>query len=292
MAIKTLGAALRQIDRLFIEGTASGLPDDQLLDRFLDGRDGAAFEVLMARHGPMVLRVCRGVLRNPCDAEDAFQATFLVLVKKARTIRGRANLGGWLHLVAYRVAIQANAAAARRRVQERRASEMAPSASAHDPVIPDELIPALHEEIARLPEKIRLAVVLCDLQGIPQAQAATSLRLSERTLQRRLAEGRERLKSRLGRRDLECGEAVMAAVHLRDAGTIIPSAWREATLQAALDVLNSTVAAGTVSAAAQSLTHEVLKTMFVQKIGNRFNGATGRRSDRVGGFGRVGPSRG
>ena len=129
MAIKTLGAALRHIDQLFIEGTASGLPDDQLLDRFLATRDGAAFEALMARHGPMVLRVCRGVLRNPSDADDAFQATFLVLVKKARTIRGRANLAGWLHLVAYRVAIQANAAAARRRVQERRAGEMSPSTS-------------------------------------------------------------------------------------------------------------------------------------------------------------------
>ena len=76
-----------------VEGTVSGLPDDQLLDRFLATRDGAAFEALMARHGPMVLKVCRAVLRNPSDAEDAFQATFLVLVKKARTLRGRANLG-------------------------------------------------------------------------------------------------------------------------------------------------------------------------------------------------------
>ena len=118
MAIETMGAALCHINRLFSEGTVSGLHDDQLLDRFLATRDGAAFEALMARHGPIVLRICRGVLRNPSDAEDAFQATFLVLVKKARTLRGRANLGGWLHLVAYRVAIQANAAAARRRAGE------------------------------------------------------------------------------------------------------------------------------------------------------------------------------
>src|SRR5262249_16352262 len=148
------------LNRLFVEGTLSGLPDDQLLDRFLALRDGAAFEALLARHGPMVLSVCRAVLRNPSDAEDAFQATFLILVKKAATLRGRANLGGWLHLVAYRVAIQANAAAARRRVQERRAGEMSTMIPSHDPVIPDELLPALHEEIARLPEKIRLAVVL------------------------------------------------------------------------------------------------------------------------------------
>src|SRR3954463_16786078 len=134
MALETPGAALGYVYRLFVEGTVSGLPDDQLLDRFLATRDGAAFEALMARHGPMVLRVCRAVVRNPSDAEDAFQATFLVLVRRARALRGRANLGGWLHLVAYRVAIQANAAAARRRVQERRAGEMSAVASSHDPI--------------------------------------------------------------------------------------------------------------------------------------------------------------
>ena len=126
MAIETPGTALGYLNRLFVDGTVSGLPDNQLLDRFLAVRDGAAFEALMARHGPMVLRVCRAVLRNPSDAEDAFQATFLVLAKKARILRGRTNLGGWLHLVAYRVAIQANAAAARRRVQERRAGRCRP----------------------------------------------------------------------------------------------------------------------------------------------------------------------
>jgi RNA polymerase sigma factor (sigma-70 family) len=266
MAIETIGAALRHINRLFSEGTVSGLPDDQLLDQFLSTRDGAAFEALMARHGPMVLGVCRAVLRNPSDAEDAFQATFLVLVKKARTLRGRANLEGWLHLVAYRVAIQANAAAARRGVQERRASEMSAMTPSHDPAIPDELLPALHEEIARLPERLRLAVVLCDLQGVPQAQAAESLRWSTRTLQRRLAKGRERLKARLGRRGMGCSGAVLATVRLRGAGMVIPPAWRESTLRAALDLLNSTVAAGAVSAAAQSLTHEVLKTMFVRQL--------------------------
>ena len=266
MAIKSLGAALGYLGRLFIEGTVSGLPDDQLLDRFLATHDGVAFEVLVARHGPMVLRVCRAVLRDPSDAEDAFQATFLVLVKKARTLRGRANLGGWLYLVAYRVAIQANAAAARRRVQERSAGEMSAMTSSHDPAIPDELLPALHEEIARLPEKIRLAVVLCDLEGIPQPQAAESLRWSERTFRRRLAGGRERLKARLDRRGLAWGEAVMTAVRLREAGTVIPPAWRDATVRAALDLLNPTVAAGAVSAAAQSLTDEVLKTMFVHKL--------------------------
>jgi RNA polymerase sigma factor (sigma-70 family) len=266
MATETLGTALRHVHRLFAEGTATGLSDAHLLDRFLAQRDGTAFEVLIARHGPMVLRVCRRVLHNASDAEDAFQATFLALVNKARSLRGRANVGGWLHVVAYRVAIQANAAAARRRVHERKAGEMAATASARDPVVPDELIPALHEEIARLPEKIRLPVVLCDLQGIPRQQISQSLRLSERTLGRRLAEGRRRLKARLGRRGFEWGAPVRAAVRLRESGAVIPPAWREATMQAALDLVDPTVSAGTSSAAAKSLTDEVLKIMLFQRL--------------------------
>src|SRR4051794_36648029 len=114
MAIESLGAALRQIGHLFGGGTVTGLSDAQLLERFLAGRDASAFEALVARHGPMVLSVCRGVLRDPADAEDAYQATFLILIKKAHTIRGGQALGGWLYQVAHRVAIQANVVAARR----------------------------------------------------------------------------------------------------------------------------------------------------------------------------------
>ena len=267
MAIETLGAALGYLNRLFVEGTVSGLSDDQLLDRFLATRDGTAFEALMARHGPMVLSVCRAVLRNPSDAEDAFQATFLVLVKKARTLRGRANLGGWLHLVAYRVAIQANAAAARRRVQERRAGEMSAMTSSHDPGIPDELLPALHEEIARLPEKIRLAVVLCDLQGIPQEQAAESLAIERaHAYDVGSPSGRERLKARLGRRGWDAAgrswrpcDSARRGRSSRRPGEKRPSGrpWISSIRPRR---------AGAVSAAAQSLTHEVLKMMFVQKL--------------------------
>src|SRR3954467_14963339 len=119
MAIETLGAALRQISHLFGGGAVTGLSDAQLLDRFLAEGDAASFEVLVARHGPMVLSVCRGVLRDPDGAEDAFQATFLILVKKAPTIRSHQALGGWLYQVAHRVAVQANVAAARRRARER-----------------------------------------------------------------------------------------------------------------------------------------------------------------------------
>jgi RNA polymerase sigma factor (sigma-70 family) len=266
MAIETLGAALRQISHLFGDGTVTGLPDAQLLDRFLAEGDAACFEALLARHGPMVLSVCRGVLRDFNDAEDAFQATFLILVKKARTIRGRQALGGWLYQVAHRVAIQANLAAARRRSHEREAGQMIAASATSGPHVPDGLLPALHQEIARLPEKYRLPVVLCDLEGLPQAEVAGQLNWSERTLRRRLAEARDRLKVRLARRDLAPDGAALGAVFLREARAAVPPAWNAAAVRAALRTIHPAVTAGTVSAAAQSLTHEVLETMFVQKL--------------------------
>ena len=115
MGIDTLGAALRQINRLFANGVVAGLSDAQLLERFVAQTDAEAFAALVAHHGPMVLSVCRGILREPRDAEDAFQATFLILVERGNTIRRRETLAGWLYQVAHRVAIQANAAANRRR---------------------------------------------------------------------------------------------------------------------------------------------------------------------------------
>jgi RNA polymerase sigma factor (sigma-70 family) len=266
MAIETLGAALRQINRLFAEGVVAGLSDAQLLERFLTQGDAGTFEALVGRHGPMVLSVCRGILHDPHDAEDAFQATFLVLVQKGGSIRGRDALAGWLHRVAHRVASQANTAAARRRSFERQVGQMAAATSTNGPAASDDLLPALHEEIARLPEKYRLAIVLCHLEGITQAQAAGQLHWSERTLRHRLAKGLARLKSRLGRRGLVPDGATLGAVFLSEARATVPAGLQAATNQAALDVLNHSVAAGAVSAAAQSLTHEVLKIMLLQKL--------------------------
>ena len=154
-------------------------------------------------------------MKDPNDAEDAFQATFLILVKKSATFRGQVALGPWLYQVAHRVAIRANAAAARRRACERQAGQMAAATTASGPAAPDELLQALHEEIARLPEKIPPG-------GHPLRPSSASLRtgpprelrLSERTLQRRLSEGRERLKARLIRRGV--------APRGRDAGGGVP----------------------------------------------------------------------
>ncbi len=266
MAIDTLGAALRQINRLFAGGVVTGLADSQLLERFAAGDDAAAFEVLVARHGPMVLSVCRGILKDPNDAEDAFQATFLILVKKSGTIRGRVALGPWLYRVAYRVALRANAATARRRQCERRAGAMAAANSVSGPSGPDETLQTLHEEIARLPETLRRALILCDLQRIPRARAADELRLSESTLQRRLNEGRERLKARLIRRGLAHEGGMLGAVFLREAQIAVPAAWGQATVRAAMATVNHAMTAGAVSAAAKDLSREVLKTMLLQKL--------------------------
>jgi RNA polymerase sigma factor (sigma-70 family) len=255
-----------EMNCLFAEGTVTGLSDAQLLARFLAERDGVAFEALVRRHGPMVLSVCRAILRDPNDAEDAFQATFLVLVRKAASIRGRNGLGGWLHRVAYRVAIQANAAAARRRLRERQAGQTSPRISPTGAGHLDEFLPALHDEIARLPEKYRLAVVLCDLQGLPQAEAARQLRWSERALRYKLSEARERLKGRLTRRGLTLDSSTMGALFLREARAAVPAAWRETTIQAALAAANHAAIAGAVSAAASELTGEALNTMFLSNL--------------------------
>ncbi len=266
MAIETIGAALGQIHRLWADGTITGFSDAQLLERFVSGHDVAAFEALVAHHGPMVLGVCRGILKDPNDAEDAFQATFLILVKKSGTLRRHEALGPWLYQVAHRVALRANAAAIRRRACERRAGLMAATTAVSGPSAPDESLQALHEEIARLPEKFRRAVILCELQRVPQAQAAAELRLSERTLQRRLSQGRERLKARLIRRGLAPEGAALGSAFLGGAHIAVPPAWGQAVVRAALATVDHSLTAGVVSAAAQELTREVLRIMLVQKL--------------------------
>jgi DNA-directed RNA polymerase specialized sigma24 family protein len=136
MATAPMGTALRQIQRLFVEGRLASLSDSDLLERFLSGSDEAAFAALVERHGPMVLGTCRAVLRDANAAEDAFQATFLVLACKARSLRGRGALASWLYQVARRIAIQADAGAARRRKRERLAGQV--NATDGDRVAPDD----------------------------------------------------------------------------------------------------------------------------------------------------------
>jgi RNA polymerase sigma factor (sigma-70 family) len=197
---------MRDFHQLFKLGAVGGMSDSQLIARFLArGDDGAnaAFEGLVERHGPMVMHVCRGLLRDEHDAEDAFQTTFVVLARKARFLWVKDSLASWLHGVAFRVASKARIDAMRRRHHER---EAAARTAMEGAVIPnvfwadDEAI--ISEEIARLPEKYRAAIVLCYLEAMSYQAAASRLGLSEDAVRGRLARARERLKSRLARRGI------------------------------------------------------------------------------------------
>jgi RNA polymerase sigma factor (sigma-70 family) len=190
------GIVLRQIDRLFGEGTLTGLGDGQLLERYLSRRDEDAFEAIVDLHGPMVLGLCRRMLRDPRDIEDAFQATFLVLAQKAPGIRDRNLLSNWLYGVAFRVARRARTRTIRRRDREASVGELEVAAEP-EPTGRPESDPMLDQELSRLPEKYRIPLVLCYFRGRTHDQAAEELRCPVGTVRSRLARGRELLRKRL-----------------------------------------------------------------------------------------------
>jgi RNA polymerase sigma factor (sigma-70 family) len=238
------------------------LSDPELWARYVYERDEAAFEALVRRHGPMVLTVCRRILRNETDAEDAFQATFLVLVRRAASIRSPDTIGNWLHGVARRTALQARSAAARRR-----AKETAVAARAVAPPAPiDDVRVTLDEEIGRLAERYRIAVVLCDLEGKTRREAAEQLGWAEGTVASRLARGRGILAKRLERRGL-AGALVAAAVTDMSAGAGVPSALVFRTIRAtSLFAAGEATAKSAVSGTVAALTQGVLKSMLLTKL--------------------------
>jgi RNA polymerase sigma factor (sigma-70 family) len=233
MAGAHLGAALRQIHGLFEAGTVAGLTDGQLLDRYLARRDESAFAALVMRHGPMVLGVCHSILHGAPEVEDAFQATFLVLIRKAGTIRGRDAVGGWLHRVAHRVAVQAGRDRSRTGRREQRGGDLPDDIAAREaPDVDDWLVP-LHEEVARLPERLRQPIALCYLEGKTHAQAAFELQWSEATLRRRLADARDRLRARLTRRGVTVTASALAVAMATPAPAAVPPGWVDALARVA-----------------------------------------------------------
>ncbi len=258
-------AGSRYVRTLFQVGTIGGLTDGQLLGRFTaEGGETAelAFATLVERHGPMVLRVCRSVLRDEHEAHDAFQATFLVLVRRAGSLWVRDSLGPWLHRVAYRVASNARSSVARRRRHERRAAVLSgPGVREEDR---DDLGDVLHDEVNRLPWGSREAVVLCYFEGLSPEQAARQLGCPVGTVQSRLARGRERLRSRLTRRGLAPAlGAPGAGVAAEAAPASPPAALVEATIRAALP---SSGVSGAVPGSVIQLTQGVLRSMFLIKM--------------------------
>jgi RNA polymerase sigma factor (sigma-70 family) len=230
MATETLAHFPTQLETLFHHGALGGLTDGELLARFLSGYDRsaeAAFAVLVERHAPMVMRVCRGALGTTHDAEDASQAVFLVLARRAHSIRRSDSAASWLYGVARRVAARARRDAARRRKHERGRAEMA-ATRIEAPVVPD-ACEGIYAEIDALPEIYRSAFVLCYLEGLSHEQAARSLRCPLRTFQSRLLRAKERLRERLARRG-----ASLPAVLPPLANALPPSAvWVKTTAAAA-----------------------------------------------------------
>jgi RNA polymerase sigma factor (sigma-70 family) len=261
---------LRRLRTLLSLGTIGDLSDGQLLERFTT-RDGEpaelAFTALLERHGPMVLSVCRKFLSDPHDAQDAFQATFLVLVQKARRLWIRDSLAPWLYRVAHRVAVRARTSRRQRSVHERRAAAGRPAFFERTLDCRDRE-DALHEEIDRLPEKYAVAVVLCYLEGVSHERAARILDLPVATVKSRLRRARELLRGRLARRGLAfSGGLVLADTGSKAAGAALPVALVDSTVRAAVAALMGQAAAlEVISASTAQLTEEVIKTMFLTKL--------------------------
>jgi RNA polymerase sigma factor (sigma-70 family) len=259
---------LRQIDLAFNVGVVGGLSDAELVERFVARRGPtaeAAFAALVRRHGPMVHRVCRAIVRDHHDAQDASQATFLVLARKAGSLRVGESLGPWLHGVACRVAAKARAAAARRQAHEVRAARMTPTLVSG--ASRDEVGPIIHEEIARLPERYRVPLILCDLEGRTYEEAARMLGRPIGTIKSRLARGREHLRGRMIRRGV--APAVLASAEFLSAQSARSATWAasiEATSRIAAQLAAGRVAADLVPTTILVLMEGALKMTSLSRL--------------------------
>jgi RNA polymerase sigma factor (sigma-70 family) len=251
MGTATLGGFLEQLRKAMAAETLAALADGELLERFTTTHDEASFHALLRRHGPMVLRVCRRTLSQEQDVEDAFQATFLVLAREARSIRKRKSLASWLHGVAHRISLDVYKASVRRRKHETQAATGADSAAHIDEVGWQELRCLLDEELASLSERLRAPLVLCYLEGLTQDEAAARLGQTKSTFRRNLERGRELLCRRLTRRGVTLSAALLAP--LLSEGTVsaaLPVALVVTTTRAAAALAAGQAAAG---ASAQAL---------------------------------------
>jgi RNA polymerase sigma factor (sigma-70 family) len=269
---RTVGGDVR---RLFEHGTLAGLAEWQLLDRFLADQDSAAFEALVARFGPMVLGVCRRLLRDPHDAEDAFQATFMLLVRKARSIRNRGLVGPWLYRAAQRVCMRARRRAARRRVHEREGAGAAADRAETVGAAELDLAAVLHAELDRLPEKYRAPLVLCYLQGRTHAEAAVALRWPLGSVKGRLARARDLLRERLVRRGLAPTAVGTIALSSQEALACVPPALIHGTCLVARAALVGESVVGTgIPASVRELVNGVSGTMVPMTLRRWLTGAT------------------
>ncbi len=275
-----VGRVVQQLECLLDRGSLTGMTESQLLDRFAASRDELAFATLVERHGPMVLCVCRQFLHDPNDVDDAFQATFLVLVRKAGRLRQKNLLGNWLYGVACRVCLRSRAVAFRSRTRltlmEHVQECPAGGAAEHDDpgagrLLSDEERPLVHEEVNRLPLKYRTPIVLCYFEGLTHDQAAARLGWPLGTVKGRLARARDLLRSRLVRRGIAVSAAALS-VHLAEADlrAAVPASLAHVTLRAAQAIAarggTAIAASSAVSLSVASLTEGVLQTMILSQI--------------------------
>jgi RNA polymerase sigma factor (sigma-70 family) len=256
-----VGTLLRQVQKL----AAGPRPDRQLLEDFAARRDQAAFAALVARHGPMVLRVCRRVLNHEQDAEDAFQATFLVLARSTASIRQREALAGWLHGVAYRTAMKAKRSAARRRTHEARLRDRRTDGQSVPPAW-DDVQAALDEEVQRLPPLYREAFVLCVLEGRGGPDTAAALGCQEGTVRSRVNRARRLLQRQLARRGIQLAALLAALSVAESAGQAgVPALLAQETVHSGLLVAAGEPAAGVIPSHVAALAAGVTRAMFLTK---------------------------
>ncbi len=262
-------ATVRNLRNLYEAGSVAGLSDVRLLERFVTRREKACLEALVLRHGPMVWGVCRRVLRDHHDAEDAFQTTFLVLARKAASIRPPEKVGNWLYGVAYQTARKARATTARTRTRERQVPDVPePEASPSDPR--NDLAELLDRELSRLPEKYRTPLILCELEGKTHRAAAACLGWPIGTVSGRLSRARALLARRLTRRGVTLPGMSLAAFLAPSQGTAsscVPASLLSSTVKAGrLFAAGRAGTAGVISPEVAALTKEVLKAMQLSRI--------------------------
>jgi RNA polymerase sigma factor (sigma-70 family) len=267
MANSPMSDVIQHLRTAVLLRDGAGLTDGQLLEDYLRRHERAALAALIRRHGPMVWGVCRRVLRNDHDAEDAFQATFLVLVRKASSVLPREMVANWLYGVAHHTALKARATTAKRRVRERQVTQM-PEPAATEPHPWHDLQALLDQEVSRLPDKYRVAIVLCDLERKTRKEAARQLSVAEGTLAAWLARGRVMLAKRLARHGLGVSGGALGVLLAQNitSAAVPTSALSNAIEAASLCAAGQAVATGVISTKVAALTEEVLNSMLKSKL--------------------------
>jgi RNA polymerase sigma factor (sigma-70 family) len=241
--------------------------DALLLTQFIEHRDEAAFAALVRRHGSMVMGVCRRLLHDQHDAEDAFQATFLILVRKASSIAKRELLANWLYGVAHKTALKARAINMRRRAKEKQVAEMPDLVVGECTVAGEQLLALLDQELSRLPGRYRVPILLCDLEGKTRRQAAALLDCPEGSLSSRLARGRAMLARRLTRRGVAVSAgAIVAALEQQAASAGVPSGLLACTVKSSVSLAAGEVAVSALPPKAATLMEAIMKVMLQSKL--------------------------